>query len=88
MIKDEESRSPKGTRGTAKYKNQYYCNTKSRICQIEGEMIMKQAYKMALQILLKMAERERTYIKVEDVKLICEMALIGDEEECSNQDLD
>ena len=36
---------------------------------------MEQAYKMALQILLEMSKRESTYMRVEDVQLICEMAL-------------
>lgn len=42
---------------------------------------MEQAYKMALQILLKMAERECIYMKVEDVRLICELALMGNEDD-------
>ena len=42
---------------------------------------MEQAYKMALQLLLEMSKRESVYIKVEDVKLICELALGMEEEE-------
>ena len=36
---------------------------------------MKNAYKLALEILLEKANRETTYVSVEDVKLICEKAL-------------
>lgn len=36
---------------------------------------MKNAYKLALEILLAKANSETTYVGVEEVKLICEKAL-------------
>ena len=36
---------------------------------------MEKAYKLALEILLEMANKEKVYVKSEDVKLICQKAL-------------
>ena len=36
---------------------------------------MEKAYKLALEILLAKANSEPTYVRVEDIKLICEKTL-------------
>lgn len=42
---------------------------------MKGKIDMEKAYKLALEILLERANSESVYVKVEDVKLICEKAL-------------
>jgi hypothetical protein len=44
---------------------------------------MEQTYKFALEVILKLCEKE-SYGSKEDIQMICEMALkIGDENECA-----
>ena len=48
---------------------------------------MENAYKMALQIILSICKKEKTYMNVEGVRTICEIALGEEEgEKCETQE--